>query len=192
MLDLVRIGTRIATYRKNLKLTQYELADKLYVTHQAVSKWENGKSIPGIEILYDLTQLFHISIDQLLDDTDISETDYETKLKNYPRHIVIDQYLSDPEMKQDVDKIFYLLTKKERLYIINHIITCDCELDVKDIWPYLNHPERTYLLGSILAGSCDFDLNRIFSQLTPEEQQITHRKYQDGTYQYKLHHYMKL
>lgn len=191
MLDLTLIGTRIATYRKNLKLTQYELADKLYVTHQAVSKWENGKSLPGIEILYELTQLFHISIDQLLDDTDIAETDYDSKLKMFPRHIVIDQYLSDTDMKQDIDKIFYLLSKKERLYVINHIITCDCELGVDDIWPYLNHPERTYLLGSILAGTCDFDLNRIISQLTLEERQIAIRKYQDGSYSYKLHHYMK-
>jgi transcriptional regulator with XRE-family HTH domain len=192
MLNLSLIGTRIATHRKNLKLTQYELADQLYVTHQAVSKWENGKSLPSIEILYDLTQLFKISIDELLDESDITDTDYASKLKNYPRQVVIDSFLRDANNKQEIDTIFYLLQKKERLYVINHIITCDCTLEVSDIWPYLNHPERTYLLGSIFAGTCDFDINRIFTQLTPEEQQIAIRKYQDGSYPYKLRQHFPL
>ena len=189
MLDLVLIGNRIATLRKDHKLTQYELADTLYVTHQAVSKWENGKSLPSIEILYELTQLFHITIDQLLDDTDIDDRDYPKLLQLYPRQTVIDNYLKQPTIKEDIDHIFYLLTNKERLRIIQHVITCDCTLEVDDVWHYLNKAERTYLLGTILAGSCDFDLRRIYTQLSKEEQLIARKSYQDGQYPYKLPDY---
>ena len=47
MLNLKKIGSKISKQRKQMGLTQTELANALYVTHQAVSKWENGKSIPS-------------------------------------------------------------------------------------------------------------------------------------------------
>lgn len=45
-MDLVKIGKFIAKCRKNKNLTQYQLAEKLFVTDRAVSKWENGRSLP--------------------------------------------------------------------------------------------------------------------------------------------------
>ena len=94
MLDLEKIGKRIAIKRKELNITQNSLAEQLYVTHQAVSKWENGKSIPSLELLFELTKLFNISIDYLLDDTDIADNDYEKLFKNYPRDIVLKYRIS--------------------------------------------------------------------------------------------------
>ena len=43
-MDLVKIGKFIAKCRKNKNLTQYQLAEKLFVTDRAVSKWETGVS----------------------------------------------------------------------------------------------------------------------------------------------------
>ena len=76
MLNLTQIGHKITEHRKRLNLTQKELAETLYVTHQSVSKWEKGKSIPSIEILFEMTKLFEISIDYLLDDSIIEDKDY--------------------------------------------------------------------------------------------------------------------
>ena len=61
MLNLNMIGQKIAQLRIQQNMNQEALADALYVTRQAVSKWEMGKSIPSIEILISLTQLFNIS-----------------------------------------------------------------------------------------------------------------------------------
>ena len=60
------LGNRIVFHRKRLGLTQDQLAEKLGVTAQAVSKWENDQSCPDITMLPKLAQLFSISIDALL------------------------------------------------------------------------------------------------------------------------------
>lgn len=60
------IGKTIADYRKQANMTQSEVADALGVTFQAVSKWERNESLPDITLLPKLSELFHVSIDQLL------------------------------------------------------------------------------------------------------------------------------
>lgn len=52
--------------RKKNKLTQDELAEKLFVTRQAVSRWESGETTPNIETLKLLSKLFDVSINTLL------------------------------------------------------------------------------------------------------------------------------
>lgn len=65
--NAVKIGQRIAQYRKQQNLTQSELAQALGVSFQAVSSWENGNTCPDIGKLASLGQLLNISIDVLLD-----------------------------------------------------------------------------------------------------------------------------
>ena len=54
MVEPIKVGRFIAQNRKNLNLTQKELAEKLGVTDRAVSKWENGRSIPDVGIIESL------------------------------------------------------------------------------------------------------------------------------------------
>ena len=56
----------IAALRKARNLTQTQLAEALYVSHQAVSKWEKGKSVPDAEMLMAITRYFGVTVDQLL------------------------------------------------------------------------------------------------------------------------------
>ena len=60
------LGKNIANRRKLMHLTQEELAEKLGVSAQAVSKWENDISIPDISLLINLADLFEISLDELI------------------------------------------------------------------------------------------------------------------------------
>ena len=60
------LGKRIVTHRKKLGLTQDALAERLGVTAQAVSKWENDQSCPDITMLPKLAEVFGCSTDQLL------------------------------------------------------------------------------------------------------------------------------
>lgn len=66
MLDSKKIGHFIAEKRKEAGLTQQQLANKLNISFQAVSKWENGSAYPNIELLYELATLLEISVDELL------------------------------------------------------------------------------------------------------------------------------
>ncbi len=60
------IGKYIKKIRTDNKLTQKEFADKLNVTYQAVSKWENGKNIPDISILKEISILFNVDLNMML------------------------------------------------------------------------------------------------------------------------------
>ena len=63
--NMNNFGEIIKDIRKKNNLTQKELADKLYVTYQAVSKWENNKSIPDISILQNISKMFNIDLNYL-------------------------------------------------------------------------------------------------------------------------------
>ena len=62
----MNIGSKIRELRILNGLTQEELALKLSVTRQAVSNWETGKNLPDIEILINISNVFNISLDQLI------------------------------------------------------------------------------------------------------------------------------
>ncbi len=68
------LGTNIAELRKKMGLTQEEFAEKLGVTAQAVSKWENGVSCPDIMLLPKIAGIFGISVDELMGVKPIEET----------------------------------------------------------------------------------------------------------------------
>lgn len=74
----MEIGRQIKKYRTELKLSQEELADKVYVIRQTVSNWENDKNYPDIHSLVLLSSLFGISLDDLVKG-DVKEMEEEIK-----------------------------------------------------------------------------------------------------------------
>lgn len=60
------VNTSIKDLRKKKNMTQDELAEKLNVTRQAVSNWENGKTQPDIETLTQLAEAFDVSVERLI------------------------------------------------------------------------------------------------------------------------------
>ncbi len=66
MIDTAKVGRAIAELRRDAGMTQAELAERLYVTHQSVSKWETGAALPDITTLHALSRLMNVSLDDLL------------------------------------------------------------------------------------------------------------------------------
>ena len=64
-MDILRISEVIKEKRKAMGYTQEQLADILYVTKAAVSKWENAESYPDITLLTKIAETFHITMDEL-------------------------------------------------------------------------------------------------------------------------------
>ena len=62
---------KLQALRKEKGLTQEELAEQLYVSRTAVSKWESGRGIPNIESLKAISRLFSVSVDALLSGEEI-------------------------------------------------------------------------------------------------------------------------
>ena len=63
-----QIGANIASYRKRNGMTQARLAEKLNYSDKAVSKWERGESVPDVMTLVQLSELFEVTVNDLLQD----------------------------------------------------------------------------------------------------------------------------
>lgn len=62
----MNFGEKLRELRKNKNLSQEQLAEKLYVSRQAITKWENGTGLPDIENIVAIGALFNVSLDELL------------------------------------------------------------------------------------------------------------------------------
>jgi len=67
----MEFGEKVQKLRNQNKWTQEQLAEKLYVSRTAVSKWESGKGYPNIDLLKDIAKLFNKTIDELLSSEEI-------------------------------------------------------------------------------------------------------------------------
>ena len=72
-----KIGSFIAACRKENGFTQASLAEKLGITDRAISKWENGKSLPDPSIMLELCELLHINVNELLTGERLDMEDYK-------------------------------------------------------------------------------------------------------------------
>lgn len=76
-----KIGKFIATCRKEKKITQSELAEKLGVTDRSVSNWETGKNMPDLSLFKPLCLMLGITINELLSGERLSKEKYQEKFE---------------------------------------------------------------------------------------------------------------
>ena len=81
-MDPKKTGAIISDARRKLNMTQKDLADKLYVSDKAVSKWERGLCFPDISVLIPLTENLNISLYDLLRGEKMNKKEVEETLKN--------------------------------------------------------------------------------------------------------------
>ncbi len=79
-MNQTEIGKFIAKCRKEKKLTQAQLAEKLNITDRAVSKWETGKSMPDSSIMLALCEILEITVNELLSGEKVDMESYEEKV----------------------------------------------------------------------------------------------------------------
>lgn len=80
-------GEFVCRKRKEKNMTQKDIAEKLYVSIQAVSKWERGQSLPDISLLMPLAKLLDVKIVNLLEARDEKSEDIQ-KIENLLEKIV--------------------------------------------------------------------------------------------------------
>ncbi len=114
MLNLKNIGQNLKELRIQNHLSQDDVADKLYVSRQAISNWESGKSLPTIDNCIMLLGLYNTSIDNLL--LLNNPKGRETDLENGNREAIITNIING-QKTVDLSKIFYKLSQEERFYL---------------------------------------------------------------------------
>ena len=81
-MNQIKIGKFIAICRKEQKLTQMQLAEKLGITDRAVSKWETGKSLPDASIMLELCSILKITVNDLLSGEMINMKDNNKEMES--------------------------------------------------------------------------------------------------------------
>lgn len=99
-MDVIKIGKYISQKRKELNLTQKDLADSLYISDRAVSKWECGKSLPDSSIMLDLCKLLNISINELLLGEDLKMENQNKQLEQTVLELIKEKEQSDKKLLQ--------------------------------------------------------------------------------------------
>jgi transcriptional regulator with XRE-family HTH domain/DNA-directed RNA polymerase subunit RPC12/RpoP len=94
-MDQIKIGKFIAERRKLKNLTQAQLAEKLNITDRAVSKWENGRSLPDSSIMLELCEMLEITVNDLLSGEVVVMEKYDKELENNLLEIVKEKERAD-------------------------------------------------------------------------------------------------
>ena len=80
-MDQEHIGKFIAECRKQKKMTQVELAEKLGVTEKSVNNWKNGRSMPDLSLFKPICDILDISINELMSVEKLNQDNYQEKLE---------------------------------------------------------------------------------------------------------------
>lgn len=145
MIDSVKVGNKIYQLRKENNLTQDELADKLFLTRQVISKWELGNSLPNIELIIELSKLFHVSIDDLLCLNDEAPIIDENNIfEGHSRKYILNKIINN-EIKVDLIENFYQFSPLERICLIRAIKDGRIKTDKSELAKRLSESEKALL-----------------------------------------------
>ncbi|MDE7415103.1 MAG: helix-turn-helix domain-containing protein [Lachnospiraceae bacterium] len=133
MLDREKVARAIAEQRKIKGMTQKQLADILNVSYQAVSRWEQGLSLPSVDMIYDIAQALETTVDFLLNG--LSE---ERKVISY-----IDTGLDTKKLYMVKERINSLITRDDQLLYAKYTDPVFFRLDTsameEPVWVSANH-----------------------------------------------------
>ena len=76
-MDMVKMGRFLSELRKNHNFTQAELGEKLGVTNKTISRWETGTYMPPVEMLEELSNMYGLSINEILSGKKLYDEEYK-------------------------------------------------------------------------------------------------------------------
>lgn len=140
MLDLQSVGENIRSLRIDKGLSQDYIAELLGVSHQAVSRWENGLAAPSVDNIAELCEVFEVSFEQLL--------------------------CLNRQIQWDAKDIF---KGHSRMFVVKQIVSGQVEYDVVSNLNVFMPQERLLILRAIKEGKLKVDLKRLYGKITPDE-----------------------
>lgn len=146
MIDFVKVGQTIIRLRKASEMTQGELASMLFVSRQALSKWELGVGTPSIDSLLSLCQIFHVSFEELLG---LQMTPHESlnpeDIFDGRDHLYVIQHIIDGSYSVELSKVLPQMSPYERILILRAIKDETLKCEIKQLMPLLTVSERRFM-----------------------------------------------
>lgn len=152
------LGANIAAYRKRQGLTQAGLAEKLNYSDKAVSKWERGESVPDVLTLMQLSELFDITINDLLDDPNRLPEKTGAVVEKMERAV-------EKTLKRKADKLSILgLSSLLVWFVALLIFVIVSSLGIEKSWMAFIYaiPANAIVMLSLLSAWKDFRWNKTF------------------------------
>ena len=115
------LGNKLKEIRNRFGYSQEDLASLINVSRQAITKWENDSGIPDISNLQELSKVFGVTVDSLLNDEELpllvmrkelDKTKYKNKLSSYSE--ILNEYFSDYEI--------YVLTREKKMSVSEFLV----------------------------------------------------------------------
>lgn len=165
MFDIIKFGTYISKLRKSADMTQSELADKINLTRQAISKYERGDSFPDISILLLIAEEFGVSVESLIYGGEPTKSEAEMLLyQSTGRHTSLDELMNiAPFLKPSVLDKFTERMKKQGIDI-SHLA---------ELSEYMNSKSVVELLDSTNVDKLDEELLKRLVPILTEESKLT-------------------
>lgn len=173
--------------RRQAGLSQEQLADKLCVSRQAVTKWETGKGMPDIENIRAIAKLLNVSIDYLLDDQEsmdnsvireqITLNDYQKsgKCRSLEDACVLAKYPDAQEI--------HALARKKKLTMVENVLDFLVQPNIFTVADGFADMSCYYLVQTA-AGQFFVNVTKEFITSTRMNKTITDRKFVIGQNQY--------
>ena len=135
-MDIRETGQKIVKLRHNNKITQEELAEKIGVSSQAVSKWENGKNLPDIEHLMLIAKLFNVPYSFFIEDENDEHLEYRSRLFNEDSmYTKVQTFAQFEGLEQTLKSLDFMRAKHSGQYRRQSKYSGDSEKV-----EYINHP----------------------------------------------------
>lgn len=148
MLDFQAVGEKIHNLRIKAGYSQDKLAETLYVTRQAVSRWELGQTLPSVDNLAELCSLFSVTFEQLLCIDEPAQFKDDI-FEGHSREFVVKSII-DGTLNINLADNFYLFSPAERMHVLKAVKDRRLVCDMRELSVKLTDEEKTYLLGGIV------------------------------------------
>lgn len=151
MINFSSVGQKIAQLRKERGMTQMELADKMFVSFQAVSNWERGETMPDISKLPQLTEILGVSIDDILGNKRAAVIVESAMSDQTPvSDLLIEEIQSVAPIlqTQQVDRLFEHV---ERAVTLHEMVALAPYISTEVLTEYAKQQSRVHGIHSIVA-----------------------------------------
>ncbi|WP_288887646.1 helix-turn-helix domain-containing protein [uncultured Eubacterium sp.] len=192
------LADKLKEARKNAGLTQVELAEKLCVSRQAITKWESGKGIPDVENLKNIAKVLDISIDFLLDDEGTLD---KTIIKE---QINLNDYVKEGKLRSKKDAVVYakypdaditpLLAKKksskgQKVFAELLGILTDAPFGTDEVFNQISDARNAYYLVQEEGKQIFVTVTEDFIESKVMAKEIVGNKFEIGDYKFQKANY---
>lgn len=147
MLDCIAVGKKIHDCRVEHNYSQDKIAELLYVSRQAVSRWETGQAMPTIDNIIELSKLFSVSFEELLCLEEAREIDPQNLFHGCNREFIV-RRICNGELEVDLPEVFWQFSPPERMQVLSSMKRKGQKVG-QELYARLSRQERAFVRDNL-------------------------------------------